>query len=130
MDVSNTLEVPVEVTLRLTRMVNVAGVGNGVIRKTVPANSRVRVATLSKRQAGGPIMFKHSFSHALIFRRSRISLVSSMARPTPCRGKEDRSGSPRAPAATSVTTHRAAVMRWISPRRWVRPSLRPAPGPW
>ncbi|MGE6686830.1 M23 family metallopeptidase [Stutzerimonas stutzeri] len=67
MDVSNTLEVPVEVTLRLTRMVNVAGVGKGVIRKTVPANSRVRVATLSKRQAGGPIMFKHSFSYALIF---------------------------------------------------------------
>jgi len=67
MDVSNTLEVPVEVTLRLTRMVNVAGVGKGVIRKTVPANSRVRVATLSKRQAGGPIMFKHSFSYALLF---------------------------------------------------------------
>ncbi|MBK3867317.1 peptidoglycan DD-metalloendopeptidase family protein [Pseudomonas stutzeri] len=67
MDVSNTLQVPVEVTLRLTRMVNVAGVGKGVIRKTVPANSRVRVATLSKRQAGGPIMFKHSFSYALLY---------------------------------------------------------------
>ena len=64
MEVSNSLEVPVEVTLRLTRMVNVAGAGNGTIRKTVPANSRVRVATLSKRQAGGPIMFKHSFSYA------------------------------------------------------------------
>ncbi|WP_313284833.1 M23 family metallopeptidase [Stutzerimonas kunmingensis] len=67
MDVSNTLEVPVEVTLRLTRMVNVAGVGKGVIRKTIPANSRVRVATLSKRKAGGPIMFKHSFSYAMLF---------------------------------------------------------------
>lgn len=67
MDVSNTLAVPVEVTLRFTRLVNVAGVGNGMIRKTVPANSRVRVATLSKRQPGGPIMFKHSFSYALIF---------------------------------------------------------------
>ena len=54
MDVSNTLEVPVKVTLRLTRMVNVAGVGKGMIRKTIPANSRVRVATLSKRKAGGP----------------------------------------------------------------------------
>ncbi|MBE7377103.1 M23 family metallopeptidase [Pseudomonas lopnurensis] len=67
MDVSNTLDVPVNVTLRLTRMVNVAGVGKGMIRQTVPANSRVRVATLSKRQPGGPIMFKHSFSYALIF---------------------------------------------------------------
>lgn len=67
MDVSNTLDVPVEVTLRLTRRVNVAGVGKGPIRKTVPANSRVRVATLSKRQSGGPIMFKHSFSYALVF---------------------------------------------------------------
>lgn len=67
MDVSNTLDVPVEVTLRLTRMVNVAGAGKGLIRKTVPANSRMRVATLSKRQPGGPIIFKHSFSYALIF---------------------------------------------------------------
>src|SRR3546814_12844059 len=67
MDVSNTLEVPVEVTLRLTRMVNVAGVGMGVIRKTIPANSRFRVATMSKRKAGGPLMFKHSFSYALLF---------------------------------------------------------------
>lgn len=67
MDVSNTLAVPVEVTLRLTRLVNVSGAGNGVIRKTVPANSRVRVATLNKRQPGGPIMFRHSFSYAPIF---------------------------------------------------------------
>lgn len=67
MDVSNTLDVPVEVTLRLTRMVNVAGAGKGVVRKTVPANSRIRVATLSKRQPGGPIMFKHSFSYTPIF---------------------------------------------------------------
>ena len=67
MDVSNTLAVPVEVTLRLTRLVNVTGAGNGVIRKTVPANSRVRVATLNKRQPGGPIIFKHSFSYAPVF---------------------------------------------------------------
>src|SRR3546814_13823174 len=48
-------------------MVNVACVGKGVSRKTIPANSRVRVATLSKRKAGGPIMFKHSFSYAMLF---------------------------------------------------------------
>lgn len=67
MDVSNTLDVPVDVTLRISRRVNVAGVGNGLIRTRVPANSRVRVATLSKRQPGGPIMFKHSFSYVPLF---------------------------------------------------------------
>lgn len=67
MDVSNTLNVPVEVTLRISRRVNIAGVGKGPIRTKVPANSRVRVATLSKRQPGGPIMFKHSFSYVPIF---------------------------------------------------------------
>src|SRR3546814_17961287 len=48
-------------------MVNVACVGKGVSRKTIPSNSLVRVATLSKRKAGGPIMFKHSFSYAMLF---------------------------------------------------------------
>src|SRR3546814_11883757 len=48
-------------------MVNVACVGKGVSRKTIPSNSRVRVATLSKRKAGGPIMFKHPFSYAMLF---------------------------------------------------------------
>lgn len=67
MVVSNTLDVPVEVTLRLTRMVNVAGVGKGVIRKTVPANSQLRIATLRKRQAGYPLMYRHSFSYGLIY---------------------------------------------------------------
>ncbi|MDX2351109.1 M23 family metallopeptidase [Pseudomonas sp. NPDC077382] len=67
MDVSNDTDVPVEVVLRLTRMVNVTGVGKGVIRKTVPARTRVRIATLRKRQAGYPLMFQQSFSYSLIY---------------------------------------------------------------
>lgn len=67
MDVSNETDVPVEVTLRLTRMVNVSGVGKGVIRKTVPARTRLRIATLRKRQAGYPLMFQQSFSYSLIY---------------------------------------------------------------
>jgi len=67
MDVSNDTDVPVEVVLRLTRMVNVTGVGKGVIRKTVPARTRVRIATLRKRQPGYPLMFQQSFSYSLIY---------------------------------------------------------------
>ena len=51
MDVRNDTDVPVEVVLRLTHMVNVTGVGKGVVRKTVPARTRMRIATLRKRQA-------------------------------------------------------------------------------
>lgn len=67
MDVRNNTDVPVEVVLRLTRMVNVAGVGSGVIRKTVPARSTMRIATLTKRQAGYPLMFQQSFNYSLIY---------------------------------------------------------------
>lgn len=67
MDVRNDTDVPVEVVLRLTRMVNVAGVGSGVIRKTVPARTRMRIATLTKRQAGYPLMFQQSFNYSLIY---------------------------------------------------------------
>lgn len=67
MDVNNETDVPVEVVLRLTRLVNVTGVGNGVIRKTVPARTRLRVATLRKRQGSYPMMYQQSFSYALIY---------------------------------------------------------------
>ncbi|MCQ4288911.1 M23 family metallopeptidase [Pseudomonas stutzeri] len=67
MDVRNDTDVPVEVVLRLTRMVNVAGVGNGVVRKTVPARTRMRIATLRKRQSGYPLMYQQSFSYSLIY---------------------------------------------------------------
>lgn len=67
MDVNNETDVPVEVVLRLTRLVNVTGVGKGVVRKTVPARTRLRVATLRKRQAGYPMMYQQSFSYALIY---------------------------------------------------------------
>jgi murein DD-endopeptidase MepM/ murein hydrolase activator NlpD len=67
MDVRNDTDVPVEVVLRLTHMVNVAGVGKGVIRKTVPARTRARIATLRKRQAGYPLMYQQSFSYSLIY---------------------------------------------------------------
>ena len=50
MVVQNDTDVPIEAVLRLTRMVNVTGVGKGVIRKTVPARTRMRIATLHKRQ--------------------------------------------------------------------------------
>lgn len=88
MDVSNTLNVPVEVTLRLTRMVNVAGVGKGTVRRTVPANSRVRVATLRKRQPGGPIIFRHSFSYAPIYspEPDKLGSVTGPAYALPWRG--------------------------------------------
>jgi len=62
MDVRNDTDVPVEVVLRLTHMVNVTGVGKGVVRKTVPARTRMRVATLRKRQAGYPLMYQQSYS--------------------------------------------------------------------
>ena len=67
MDVHNDTDVPVEVVLRLTRLVNVTGVGKGVIRKTVPARTRMRIATLRKRQNGYPLMFEQSFSYSLIY---------------------------------------------------------------
>jgi len=67
MDVRNDTDVPVEVLLRLTRMVNVAGVGKGVVRKTVPARTRMRIATLRKRQSGYPLMYQQSFSYSLIY---------------------------------------------------------------
>lgn len=67
MDVRNDTDVPVEVVLRLTRMVNVAGVGNGVVRKTVPARTHMRIATLRKRQSGYPLMYQQSFSYSLIY---------------------------------------------------------------
>ena len=67
MDVRNDTDVPVEVVLRLTRMVNVAGVGKGVVRQTVPARTRMRVATLRKRQPGYPLMYQQSFSYSLIY---------------------------------------------------------------
>ncbi|MEK0364374.1 M23 family metallopeptidase [Pseudomonas sp. CBC3] len=67
MDVRNDTDVPVEVVLRLTRMVNVAGVGKGVVRKTVPARTRMRIATLRKRQSGYPLMYQQSFSYSLIY---------------------------------------------------------------
>jgi len=67
MDVHNDMDVPVEVVVRLTRMVNVTGVGKGVVRKTVPARTRMRIATLRKRQAGYPLMYQHSFSYSLIY---------------------------------------------------------------
>jgi murein DD-endopeptidase MepM/ murein hydrolase activator NlpD len=67
MDVHNDTDVPVEVVLRLSRMVNVTGVGKGVIRQTIPARTRMRIATLRKRQAGYPQMFEKSFSYSLIY---------------------------------------------------------------
>lgn len=67
MDVRNELDVPVEVVVRLNRMVNVSGVGKGVVRRTVPANSRLRLATLRKRDAAYPLMYKHSFSYSLVY---------------------------------------------------------------
>lgn len=67
MDVRNDTDVPVEAVLRLTRMVNVSGVGKGVVRKTVPPRTRLRLATLRKRQAGYPLMFQHAFSYSLIY---------------------------------------------------------------
>lgn len=67
MDVRNDMDVPVEVVLRLTRMVNVAGVGKGVVRKTVPARTRMRIATLRKRQSGYPLMYQQSFSYSMIY---------------------------------------------------------------
>ncbi|WP_181297169.1 M23 family metallopeptidase [Pseudomonas sp. Q2-TVG4-2] len=67
MDVRNDTDVPVEVVLRLTRMVNVAGVGKGVIRQTVPARTRMRIATLRKRKSGYPLMYQQSFSYSLIY---------------------------------------------------------------
>ncbi|QGZ31022.1 M23 family metallopeptidase [Stutzerimonas stutzeri] len=67
MDVRNDMDVPVEVVLRLTRMVNVAGVGKGVIRTTVPARTRMRIATLHKRQPSYPLMYQQSFSYSMIY---------------------------------------------------------------
>lgn len=67
MDVRNDMDVPVEVVLRLTRMVNVAGVGKGVVRETVPARTRMRIATLRKRQSGYPLMYQQSFSYSLVY---------------------------------------------------------------
>ncbi|WP_273525806.1 M23 family metallopeptidase [Pseudomonas sp.] len=67
LDVRNELDVPVEATLRLSRLVNVAGLRDGVIRKTVPPRSQLRVATLVKRQVGYPLMYRHSFSYGMIY---------------------------------------------------------------
>ena len=67
MDVRNDMDVPVEVVLRLTHMVNVAGVGKGVVRETVPARTRMRIATLRKRQSGYPLMYQQSFSYSMIY---------------------------------------------------------------
>lgn len=66
MDVRNDLDVPVEVVVRLSRMVNVAGVGK-TLRHTVPANSRVRLANLRKRDAAFPLMYRHSFSYSMLY---------------------------------------------------------------
>ncbi|GGM14041.1 M23 family metallopeptidase [Pseudomonas asuensis] len=62
LEVRNDMDVPVTITLRLSRTVNVGGVGSGVIRQTVPANSQLRVATLQKRQQGYPMHYDQAFS--------------------------------------------------------------------
>lgn len=62
LEIRNDMDVPVTVTVRLSRTVNVGGVGNGVIRQTVPANSQLRVATLQKRQQGFPMHYDQAFS--------------------------------------------------------------------
>ncbi|TLX56049.1 peptidase M23 [Stutzerimonas nosocomialis] len=67
MDVRNDLDVPITAVLVFSRTVNVQGVGKGPLRKTVPARSRVRVATLRKRQPGYPLMYQHAFSYAMQF---------------------------------------------------------------
>lgn len=67
MDVRNDTDVPVEAVLRLTHMVNVSGVGKGVVRKTVPPRTRLRLATLRKRQAGYPLIYQHAFSYSLVY---------------------------------------------------------------
>lgn len=91
MDVRNELDVPIEATLRLSRLVNVAGVRGGVIRKQVPPRSQLRIATLSKRQSGYPLMYRHSFSYGLIFspdpaRRLGNAAVGGHAYALPWRG--------------------------------------------
>lgn len=67
MEVRNDTNLPVEAVLRLTQMVNVNGVGKGVVRKTVPPRTRMRLANLTKRQAGYPLMYQHTFSYSLIY---------------------------------------------------------------
>lgn len=66
MDVRNGLDTPVEVRLRLSRLVNVAGVGRGLIRQTIPARSQMRLTTLRKRDAAYPIIYRHSFSYTVV----------------------------------------------------------------
>lgn len=65
MIVRNDLDVPVNAVVRLVRPVNVSGIGKGVIQQTVPPRSQTRIATLRKRKAGFPMMYKHSFSYRM-----------------------------------------------------------------
>lgn len=88
MEVRNDTQVPVEAVLRLTHMVNVTGVGKGVVRKTIPPRTRMRLATLSKRQAGYPLMYQHAFSYSLIYspEPGRKGSVSGHAYALPWKG--------------------------------------------
>ncbi|WP_028237930.1 M23 family metallopeptidase [Stutzerimonas azotifigens] len=65
MIVRNDLDVPVRAVLRIDRPVNVSGIGKGVIQRTVAPRSQVRIASLRKRKAGFPMMYKHAFSYRL-----------------------------------------------------------------
>lgn len=88
MDVRNDSDVPVEVVVRLSRLVNVTGVGQGVVRRTVPANTRLRIATLRKRDAAMPLMYQHSFSYSPLQSavRDAPSVVDGPAYALPWRG--------------------------------------------
>ncbi|MFC3607325.1 M23 family metallopeptidase [Stutzerimonas tarimensis] len=65
MDVYNDLDMPVSVVISVTNAVNMTGVRSGPIHRSIPPRSKVRMATLRKRDTNFPMIYRHSFNYAI-----------------------------------------------------------------
>lgn len=65
MEIRNDLPVPVSTVLILSQRVNVQGVPDTPLHRVVPPGTRVRVATLRKRDERFPMIYRQSFSYAV-----------------------------------------------------------------
>lgn len=63
--VRNDLYAPVEIELRLDKLVNAVGAPDEPIRWVLPPRSQIRLATLAPREAGRPMSYKPRLRYAL-----------------------------------------------------------------
>ncbi|MEO4046942.1 peptidoglycan DD-metalloendopeptidase family protein [Pseudomonas sp. CAU 1711] len=63
--VRNDLYAPVEIELRLGRLVNAVGAPDEPIRWVLPPRSQIRLATLAPREAGQPMSYKPRLRYAM-----------------------------------------------------------------